>query len=74
MSIVALGGTPIIGAAVAAALLLVFLLFRAEDRFEAEDREAQRHAYADDPAPDRRTRTAGPSGAPGRRAGDASEH
>jgi hypothetical protein len=42
----AVGGIPIIAAAVAAALLIVLALFRAEDRYEAEDRAAERRAQA----------------------------
>jgi hypothetical protein len=40
----AVSGIPIIAVAVVFALLLVLLLFRAEDRFEAEDRAAERRA------------------------------
>jgi hypothetical protein len=47
----ALSGVPIIGAAVAIALLLVLILFRAEDRFEAEDRAAEHAAHPGAPPP-----------------------
>jgi hypothetical protein len=51
MSTLALGGVPIIAAGVGTALLLVLVLFRAEDRFEAEDRAAERRAHAAAPHP-----------------------